>query len=643
MYRTIGIVAHVDAGKTTFTEQLLTYVTERFTKGRVDKGTAFLDFHEMERMRGMTIFAEQARFQYDDITYTWIDTPGHLDFSPEMERTLPILDAAVVVVSALDGLTGSTESMIQRLTDLQIPTFFFINKMDASETTTAHWIKILQYQLQRSIVSIAYEETDELIEALAIHDEQLFEQWIEGTLDEETTLAAARTQLQNGTLSFLSTGSALHDEGVFPFFNFIHMWINPSFDVEGTPTGTIFKIRHDEEGRRLAFARLFSGTITLRDTISFRGQLVKVTHLFYAHGQSYVPTERVEAGDIVVFLGLPTPEIGDTIGPSSLTIPSTIPTMQARLVIHDERSIYELWPIFERLNAEDPSLQIQWDAETEQLYCSIMGLIQLETLQGHLERHFQLHVTFGEPDIIYRETVCERTNGYGHFEPLKHYAEVHVAITPNEEGQGVTFEDETHPNMLTSGERAMIRHTVCNEPHYGTLTGAMMTDIHVTLLRAATHPRHTSPGDLREATKRAIRQALERSTLRLLEPMYRLQATVEPHEIGRLMSDIERGAGVAAPPETIGKRLLLRARVPVQTFSNYNARFASYTKGRGQLSLQFDHFAPCHNAEDVISSTRYEIEHDTRTTSASIFCTKGAGFSVKGDDAIERMHLPIIE
>lgn len=641
MFRTIGIVAHVDAGKTTFTENLLSHVSERFTSGRVDHGNTFLDFHEVEKSRGMTVFAEQARFTYDDITYTWIDTPGHLDFSPEMERTLPILDAAVVVISALDGLTGTTEAIIAKLQQLRIPIFYFINKMDATERTKEELLQSLQSRLHLPLIDVTdgLQLNESTIETLALSEEQLLDEWIEDTISIERLHTTIRHYCKKGDWAIVSTGSALHDEGVFDYFKLIHMWISSHQETSEETSGVIFKIRHDARGRRLAFARILSGVVRLRETITFRGEPVKVTNLFVANGNEYTNVQRATAGDIVVFLGLPSPEVGDTFGQTSLQITSPQAMMKAEVHVEDERPLPTIWPYFEQLGAEDPSLNISWDETRKIITIHMLGLIQLETLQMTLRERFQLEVTFSEPKIIYRETINKTIRGYGHFEPLKHYAEVHVELSPNEEGIGITYADDTHPNDLTSGERMLIQEEVLRGTHYGTSIGAEWTDIHVRLLKAATHLRHTSPGDLQQATRRAIRQALEKVNMTILEPMYELNARIEAEDLGRLMSDIERGAGIAEAPIQEETRIHLRARVPVANFASYPAKFASLTKGRGQLTLTPDGYTICHNSEAIIERSNYEITDDTRTTSASIFCEKGAGYSVPGTEAEKMMHL----
>ncbi|HEY9582203.1 MAG TPA: elongation factor G, partial [Savagea sp.] len=410
-------------------------------------------------------------------------------------------------------------------------------------------------------------------------------------------------------------------------------------DASKETSGVIFKIRHDERGHRLAFARLLSGVVRLRGTITFRGERVKVTNLFVANGHEYTRVQEAQAGDVVVFLGLPSPEVGDTFGQAAIRITSPQAMMQAAVHIEDERPLPVIWSYFEQLGAEDPSLNISWDETNKVIMIHMLGLIQLETLQMTLRERFQLKVTFSEPQIIYRETINETVRGYGHFEPLKHYAEVHVELSPNEEGSGITYVDDTHPNDLTSGERMLIQEEVVRGTHYGTSIGAEWTDIHVRLIRAATHLRHTSPGDLQQATRRAIRQALEKVDMSILEPMYELHARIEAEHLGRLMSDIERGAGIAEPPTQEGTRIDLRARVPVANFASYPAQFASLTKGRGQLTLTPDGYTVCHNSESIIERSHYEPIHDTRTTSASIFCEKGAGYSVRGSEAEKMMHL----
>lgn len=638
MYKTIGVLAHVDAGKTTFSEQLLFHMNSIKSKGRVDHQDAFLDNHEIERARGITIFAEQGRFSYEGVTYNLIDTPGHVDFAPEMERAIAVMDAAILVVSAVEGIQGHTETVWQLLRKHAVPTFIFMNKIDREGANVESLLEDLQKEFSKNILYIT-EDIDVLAEAVASSDEALMEAYFEGALTDDTLFDALTEQVHRGQLFCAMSGSALQDIGVMPFFKLLARTTKPYMPCKTDFEAEVFKIRHEQQ-HQLTFLKIISGQLQNRSAFQFDNTTEKITELRLYNGKTYEQTQVAEPGDLVAVKGLVSAKIGDRLGQSQATSKQfdLVPTLQASVMYNGPLHMKDIIAIFRLLEKEEPSLRVIWNEQFQELAIHIMGAIQLEVLTEVLKERFDLTVTFGTPRILYMETIANTVIGYGHFEPLKHYAEVHIKLEPNVRGTGMTFENRCHADHLTPGQMRLIEKHLFEQAHHGLLTGSPITDIHVTLLTGRAHHEHTAGGDFREATFRALRQGLEQADNILLEPYYRFKMKAHLDHIGKMMADIQTAKGQFEPPVLTADRATLVGSVPVATFINYPMQFAAYTNGKGALSLLFDRYDTCHNTSDIVGEIGYDKNSDPVYTSSSIFCAKGKGYSVAWQDAKEAMH-----
>ncbi|MFF5994657.1 translation factor GTPase family protein [Lysinibacillus sp. KU-BSD001] len=634
MFKTIGVLAHVDAGKTTFSEQLLFHTKSIMAVGRVDHQAAFLDYHTLERARGITIFAEHGRFQIEGDTYTLIDTPGHVDFSAEMERAIRAMDYAVLIVSAVEGIQGHTETVWQLLRTHHVPTYLFINKVDREGADVLRVMQELKQQFSPHIV--LYEEAAEFV---AERDEELLAQFMEDSLSEETVFASLRQLIKEEEIFLAMSGAALKGHGIQTFLDVLHNTTITDYDVALPFQAEVMKIRHGGE-QRLTFCKALQGELTVRTDVAFGETREKVTEIRLYNGNSYQAIQRVTAGEIFAVKGLSVPQIGDYIGTTfDKGKPYTlVPTMQAKVVYNGTEHIKEVLRLFRLVEAEEPTLKVQWQEAFQTIYVHMMGVIQLEVLKELLYSRFQLSVQFEDPEILYEETICTTVTGYGHFEPLKHYAEVHLQLEPNERGVGITFFNACHVDDLTIGHQRLIEQHVLERAHRGLLTGSAVTDIHVTLLTGAAHNKHTDGGDFREATYRALRQGLEQAENVLLEPYYAFKLKAASEHIGRMMTDIQQASGTFDAPIITETDAILTGQVPVATFMNYPTTFLAYTNGKGVISLTFAGYDVCHNTAEVMERIGYNKDADPEYTSSSIFCSKGKGYSVPWQEVKAHMH-----
>lgn len=640
MYKTIGVLAHVDAGKTTFCEQLLYHTDSIKKRGRVDHQDTFLDNHTIERQRGITIFAEQGRIQYNGDTYTLIDTPGHVDFSPEMERAIHVMDAAIVIISAVDGIEGHTETVWQLLREHHVPTFIFLNKIDREGADVEGVFAAIQKDFTQDALLLRDGFTDEVMEWLAERDEKLMDRYFAGNLDEQTCRNTLKKMIQNQQCTICMAGSALKDEGVLEFFEQLATLTETNYDDKQDFQGQVFKIRHDDNGQRLTFMKALSGTLKVRDEFTYRDTVEKITELRLYNGKRYETVQQVEAGDTFAVKGITKAVIGDVLGQDSVEMKpfEMIPTLQAKVLYEGVLHMKELIRIFRELEAEEPSLSVIWNEPFQEIVVHVFGVIQLEVLVEILRERFNVEVQFGKPQILYKETILEGTTGYGHFEPLKHYAEVHLKMEPNARGTGNTFSNACHADDLSVGHQRLIEKHLFEREHHGLLTGFAVTDIHFTLLTGRAHNKHTAGGDFREATFRALRQGLEQVQNTLLEPYYRFKMKASTEHIGRMMADIQLASGTFEAPIMNEDTTIIIGRVPVATFMDYSTQFAAYTNGKGALTLQFDGYDLCHNEQEVIEQIGYYKDADPSYTSSSIFCAKGKGYSVPWQQAKAAMH-----
>ncbi|WP_375106363.1 GTP-binding protein [Lysinibacillus fusiformis] len=643
MYKTIGVLAHVDAGKTTFSEQVLFHTNSIQARGRVDHQDAYLDNHELERKRGITIFAEQGRMTIGDDTYTLIDTPGHVDFSPEMERAIRVMDYAIIIISAVEGIQGHTETVWQLLRNYHVPTFFFINKIDRDGAdvravmTQLHkdfseHVLFVDEPLQENYVSST------IMEWLAERDEKLLDAFLNEALEHGLCMKHLQSMIKNESAFPCFTGSALKDEGIQELIAQLPLITGTHFEPEAPFQGEVFKIRHDGH-QRLTFIKALTGKLHVRDEFTFGDLTEKVTEIRLYNGSRFETVQHVEAGEIFAVKGLSQAHIGDRIGSNTLPQPyELVPTLQAKVQYEGEQHIKEVLKIFRLLEAEEPSLRVVWQEKFQEIHVHIMGVIQLEVLIEVLLKRFTLNISFGEPQILYLETIATTVTGYGHFEPLKHYAEIHLLMQPNERGTGITFSNACHADDLSVGNQRLVEKHLFERDHHGLLTGYAVTDIHFTLLTGRGHNEHTSGGDFREATFRALRQGLEQAQNVLLEPYYRFKMKASNDFIGRMMTDIQQAAGTFDDPVLTETDVVLTGRAPVATIMSYSTIFAAYTNGKGALTLQFDGYDVCHHAEEVISQIGYDKNADPEYSSSSIFCSKGKGYSVPWQEAQAAMH-----
>ncbi|WP_410771557.1 GTP-binding protein [Fontibacillus sp. BL9] len=649
MNKTIGILAHVDAGKTTFSEQLLYYTKSIKQRGRVDHQDAFLDSHQIERQRGITVFADQGVFTYGDTSYFLIDTPGHMDFSPETERAIQAMDVAVIIVSAVEGIEGQTETVWELLRKHRIPCFFFINKTDRPGADVARVVQELKTNFTGDLCDIADSMVEdgkmnvELADFVAERDETLLDYYIEHGYNEDKWLQAMRSLIRNKEAYPYAYGSAFQGAGIESFLQKLHLLTATGYSSEGPFSGRVYRIRHDDQGTRITFIKALSGTLSVRDSITYgdatNSFTEKITQIRRYNGCEFKAVDRVEAGELFAVTGLSRAVVGDGAGTlQERPVFETVPTLKSKVIFEPGISVKEVLPYFKMLDAEDPTLNVVWEERLQEIHLHVMGKVQLEVLEQLVLERFNLKVSFDRPEILYKETICTEVVGYGHFEPLGHYAEVHLQLRPGGRNSGITFQNACHADDLSVGNQNLIQHHLFEREHHGLLTGSPLTDVAVTLLTGRAHNKHTTGGDFREATYRALRQGLEKASNILLEPFYQFKIKVETDQIGRVMSDISKAYGKFEAPRTEGDKVILTGSVPVATFMDYGSQLASFTQGKGVLSLTFAGYDSCHNEQEIVERIGYNKEADPEYTSSSIFCAKGQGYSVSWEDAESKMH-----
>ncbi|MFB9326715.1 GTP-binding protein [Paenibacillus aurantiacus] len=651
MFKTIGMFAHVDAGKTTLAEQFLYHTGSIRERGRVDHKDAFLDSHEIERERGITVFADQAIMTYNGTTYTVVDTPGHADFSPEMERAISVMDAAIVVLSAVEGVQGHTETVWRLLRASGVPIFLFINKTDRVGADVARVLAEIRRDLSPDAmmldqVPVAGEWPEESAAFMAERDEVLLERYMAGDFDVAAWLEGARKLVADGRLFPCMSGSALQDAGVRELLAALDALTEARWGEEGEFAGRVYKIRHDPNGTRVTFAKALRGRLRVRDELAGGHEpdgsrtTEKITALRLYNGTKFTPVEEVRAGQLFAAVGLSAAAAGEGIGASGERTDYAVkPTMRSKVNLPPHVPTKEALRAFRLLEAEDPSLAVQWEETLQEIQLHVMGSIQLDVLSRVVRERFGLAAAFGQPQILYQESIAASVTGSGHFEPLGHYAEVHLRLEPGERGSGLQVASECHPDMLPVQFQHLVLQHLLERDHHGLLTGSPVTDIKATLIKGKAHNKHTSGGDFREATFRALRQGLEKAQNVLLEPVYEAKIKVPLAQVGRVLSDLQQAYGSFDPPETTGEHAIITARVPVATFMHYGEELASFTQGKGTLALAFAGYDRCHNAEEVIARRGYNKQADPAYSSTSIFCAKGQGYPVPWDEADAHMHV----
>lgn len=640
----IGILAHVDAGKTTLSESML-YQSGSIRKlGRVDKGDAFLDTYELERERGITIFSKQAQLSIDDLQITLLDTPGHVDFSAEMERTLQVLDYAILVISGADGVQGHTETLWKLLERYHIPVFLFINKMDQNGTDEAALMNELKKRLDENCVDFSQTDTDELNESIAMCSEALLEQYLESGEIENTQI---RNLIRKRNLFPCYFGSALKVTGVDEFMRGIMNYTEVATESEEAKFGAkVYKISRDDQGNRLTYIKVTSGCLKVKDLLSGRDRRKekdweeKINQIRIYSGAKFETVNQAERGMICAVTGLSQTYPGEGLGiERDSNIPILEPVLTYQIQLPEDCEVHSMLEKLRQLEEEEPLLHIIWNEKLGEIYAQIMGEVQMEVLKSLIWERFHVRIEFGKGNIVYKETIRQPVEGVGHFEPLRHYAEVHLLLEPAEAGTGLHFFSNCSQDTLDLNWQRLILTHLEEKEHCGVLTGSAITDMHITLTTGKAHQKHTEGGDFRQATYRAVRQGLKKAESILLEPYYSYRLEVPADMVGRAMTDIQRMNGSFDTPLQDGESAILTGSAPVVTMRDYQTEVISYTKGRGRLSCTLEGYKPCHNQEEVVKEVGYDSERDLDNPTGSVFCAHGSGFVVKWDEVENYMHL----
>ena len=639
----VGILAHVDAGKTTLSEAMLYTAGVLRKLGRVDHRDAFLDTDAMERERGITIFSKQAELTLPQAAVTLLDTPGHVDFSAETERTLQVLDCAILVISGTDGVQGHTRTLWRLLERYHIPTFLFVNKMDLAGADKDALLAGLKRHLSGGVVDFTCREGDFWEEA-AVCDEGVLERFLDtGTVsdDDLADMIAARR------LFPCWFGSALKLEGVEDFLEGLGRYGRaPAYPAEFG--ARVFKISRDSQGARLTWLKVTGGTLRVKDLLTNRRPGLsedrvweeKADQLRIYSGTKFRPVEEAPAGTVCAVTGLSRTRPGEGLGAETAwTAPLLEPVLTYQVHLPEGTDPHTALTKLRQLEEEDPQLHIVWNEQLRQIHAQLMGEVQLEILQRLIRERFGMEVAFGQGSIVYRETIAAPVEGIGHFEPLRHYAEVHLLLEPGERGSGVTLDTACPEDVLDRNWQRLILTHLAEKEHLGVLTGSPITDIKITLVAGRAHVKHTEGGDFRQATYRAVRQGLMQAESVLLEPWYDFRLELPAEQVGRAMSDLQRMNGETDPPETVGEETVLTGRAPVAALQNYAREVTAYTRGRGRLLCTLRGYEPCPRQAEVMEAMGYDPERDVDNTPDSVFCGHGAGYTVKWSDVPAHAHV----
>ena len=635
----LGILAHVDSGKTTLSEAMLyrAGVTRRL--GRVDHKDAFLDTDALEKARGITIFSKQALLTAGDTDITLLDTPGHVDFSTETERTLQVLDYAVLVVSGTDGVQSHTETLWRLLRRYHVPTFVFVNKMDLPGMERQELLAQLNRRLGEGFVDFDAEQADR-DEALALCDENLMDRMLDAGQLQDADLIPAIARRHVFPCWF---GAALKLEGVDALLDGLDRYTRPAPALEAFGA-KVFKVSQDEQGARLTWLRVTGGELKVKAQLTGEADgepwAEKANQLRLYSGAKYTLTEAIGPGQVCAVTGLTKARPGEGLGAErDSDLPVLEPVLSYQVLLPEGADVHAALGKLHRLEEEEPQLHVVWNETLGEIHVQLMGEIQLEVLRSLLAERFGLEVEFGPGGILYKETITEPMEGVGHYEPLRHYAEVHLKLEPLPRGSGMQFAADCREEVLDKNWQRLVLTHLEEKQHLGLLTGSPLTDVKITLIAGRAHLKHTEGGDFRQATYRAVRQGLMLAKSQLLEPWYAFRLEVPAENIGRAMSDIQRMEGTFDPPESGEETAVLTGFAPVSTMRSYPMEVVSYTRGRGHLSLTLDGYRPCHNAQEVIAAIGYEPEHDLDNPADSVFCAHGAGFVVPWDQVRSHMHV----
>lgn len=655
----IGILAHVDAGKTTLSEELLYLCGEIRKIGRVDHGDAFFDTYELEKERGITIFSKQALLKTENMEVTLLDTPGHVDFSAEMERTLQVLDYAILVINGMDGVQSHTMTLWRLLERYQIPTFLFVNKMDQQGTDHDALLNDLKQHLHENCVDFGrtqdtdygmYELTPEQLENIAVCEEDILETYLETGIVEDRDIARLIVQRKIFPCYF---GSALKEKGVKDFWNGVQKYTaEPKRPTEFG--AKVFKIARDEQGNRLTYMKIIGGSLKVKTLLSSNsnGQSLpgrkaeeaaweeKADQIRLYSGAKYELTSEAEAGTVCAVTGLTRTYPGEGLGiEQESELPILEPVLNYQIILPDDCDPHQMLQKLRQLEEEEPQLHILWDSQFSEIHAQLMGEVQIEILKKLIWDRFHVAVEFGAGSIVYKETVAEPVEGVGHFEPLRHYAEVHLLIEPGEPGSGCQFFTACSEDVLARNWQRLILTHLEEKEHIGVLTGSPLTDVQITILTGRAHAKHTEGGDFRQATYRAVRQGLRKARNILLEPYYEFRLEVPAEMIGRAMADVQKMQGTFDAPEVEGETAILKGTAAVAQMRDYQKEVVSYTHGTGKLFCSLKGYAPCKNQDEVVQNIGYDPEADLENPTGSVFCAHGAGFVVPWDQVEAYMHL----
>ncbi len=628
--RTLGIFAQVDAGKTTLSEAILYTSGSLKRLGRVDHGDAFLDTHSVERSRGITVFSKQARFSVEGKEFTLLDTPGHVDFSPEAERVMGVLDYALLLVSGTDGVQAHTETLWKLLRRYHIPTFVFFNKMDLPGAEEER----LLADAQRRLSSACVRRDD--WDSIALCGDDLLEEFLETECICDDSLSKAVAEERCFPCFF---GSALKMEGVDELLSALcHLSCSKTWSREFA--ARVYKISRDAQGNRLTHLRVTGGSLRVRSLLRYGETEEKVTQIRLYSGEGFQAVEEVQAGQVCAVLGLSQTAAGDVLGgEADSPAPLLTPVMTYRIVLPAGVDARTALLKLRQLEEEEPQLRIVWEERLREIHAQLMGQVQLEVLKSLIAQRFEWEVEIDSGHVTYRETIANTVEGVGHFEPLRHYAEVHLLLEPLPCGSGLVFDSVCSEDALDRNWQRLIMGHLSEKKHLGVLTGSPITDMKITLAAGRAHIKHTEGGDFRQATYRAVRQGLMQAQSVLLEPWYHFSISVPAAQIGRAINDIRAMGGEFGSPTDDGENMCLEGRAPVSEMQNYMAEVVSYTRGKGKLLCSVEGYAPCHNAQAVIAEAQYQPEADLENSPDSVFCSHGAGVNIKWNEVPKHMHL----
>ena len=651
-YINIGIVAHVDAGKTTLSESMLYHAGAIRKLGRVDHKDAFLDTDQMERERGITIFSKQAVFRWKDRTITLLDTPGHVDFSAEMERVLQVLDCAVLVVSGADGVQGHTQTLWKLLKRYHIPTFLFVNKMDQEGTDGEKLLKELRKRFGENVVPFVdimtesdcpggkvYLHTkesavEEVLEELAVCEDDMMEEYLE---EGRISLDKVQKAVADRQVFPCYFGSALHSQGVEELLDGLDLYIkDKTYPAEFG--AKVYKIARDNQGNRLTYLKVTGGRLKVKDVVE--GLNEKINQIRIYSGEKFEAVKEVEAGRVCAVTGLENTRPGQGIGAEEESdLPVLEPVLTYQILLPDDCDVHKMLLNLKILEEEEPELHIVWEEQTSEIHVQLMGDVQIEILQRMIKERFGVLVEFGEGSIVYKETITAPVEGVGHFEPLRHYAEVHLRLEPGERGSGMQFAAECSEDILDRNWQRLVLTHLEEKEHKGVLTGSSITDMKITLTSGRAHQKHTEGGDFRQATYRAVRQGLKKADSILLEPYYEFRMELPSENVGRAMTDIQNMSGKFGTPMIEEETTVLTGSAPVSLMRGYQKEFTAYTGGRGRIAVSLKGYDICHNQEEVLAESTYDSEADLANPTGSVFCAHGAGFVVDWDEVEEYMHM----